>query len=1380
MWIYADYLSVNQDFIAVFSEEIDRQNAQAWKSFIPHADMQNLLVTLVKALERGNAKDIKSLWVHGPYGTGKTYAAFVLKHLLEDDLAQVRSYFAVHGLGADLERRLQALRERGRILTVYRSSTAHIDSNRKLMTELQESVKEAIRANGLTATVTPTLFDNVLQKLSSPDSSFDWQRAFGKYRQEFPAFTSAVEVYQALQASRPTGRIERQSWRDSGARLMETVCRVMEREGFVTLDDPKSVKNWLKEIIEVNHLAGVVFIWDEFTDFFRKNESTSGLQELAHATAEFPFYLLLVMHRSPDVLPGHADEDRRRLLERFHVLHYQMEPVTAYHLMRDAIKIKEESRELWESFRSNMWDRVQPLAKRLTNTNERPDDFEQLVPLHPYAAFLVSTISRQFSSSQRTLFRFLKESQEGAFITFLSQYPKQEWLWYTADNLWDYFFSDSAGELAERVRDVVSYYGTRCDAIGSEEEKRVFKAVLLFIALNREMVVEERVRPTLENLRHLFRSTPLVDKLNDIVRQLTDRELVRALPIGLGGNEEYTIPLVSADPRVIQDLKKGVRDFRSEAQTGGAIGLELKALFPNDASVARRRQVLTIVSAQEFLQRRDRVAPSVQPYQIGVVCIIGLQEDELVQAERLAGELAPGGDRVMYVVFQTPFGQSRWDKLVNDRAHALYYDKRQDNQNQRFHEQQAKAKISDWVDQARRGSFRVLFAKQVENVSGVDGYDAIFEQVVEIWFPYRQELLSNLATLYTGSYGAAGARIGLGAAATQTRQHQDLVQKLKQDGFWESDPERLAAARNAHPDHPLSHMCELVETAFADVSGTSLDILWQRLQEPPLGLLPSPLGILLFGLLLRPYCQGFYWTDGVNYFPLNADKMAELINGVMHGSQSATIHRQTPEAGEFCTLVRNVFGLPEVRTEYPERAREALREYLQRAGYPIWALQYIPPLQELKRFASVDELAHVLSATEPDAITLSNDLLSSIVPLLKADENTLRQLVTERKPPEEGLRAFFRQGEPTLLLAATKLGLQISDIVRRLRDDMNEEVWLWQEQQVRDRLPGIAAELDLVISLNELLGRNDQNLSSSIQSLNQRLQDCKLPPPVLMASADQAIASTFSSLIGICGANGSHTKDREVAHSIVEAKELIRAHLADPVSALSRWASLSVEVPLSLDEAQQVWDGLDEDSFGWGEDKFRRVVQDKLSTLARRKLAEEVRARWQELTGCSTPEDWSKRHRVPVQWVLTGANDSQLIATLSRLDNASERSLQEALDTMGQNATMLQLVSEARESGRRFIQFVAGEYAGLLSDEQIDQVRSYCLEKAGGLVMEWNKETIHSLACNWLTAAYNRAIRPRVKDRIEHMAEGAMRRLLEELAEDPLVGTIVLKWVEAK
>jgi hypothetical protein len=197
-------------------------------------------------------------------------------------------------------------------------------------------------------------------------------------------------------------------------------------------------------------------------------------------------------------------------------------------------------------------------------------------------------------------------------------------------------------------------------------------------------------------------------------------------------------------------------------------------------------------------------------------------------------------------------------------------------------------------------------------------------------FPYGPEQLTQINTLYATSYGKVGAEIGLGIKTNIMEPYKSLVFELKEEGFWEGD------GFQKKPEHFLSRMKQEIEQIFAANENVRLSEIWEVLQAPPYGLMPSPVAITLLGCLLRNYGQGYYYWDGNNCFPLNHNKLAELIEGVLKGKKGCEdyeIRRASPESEKFCELIREIFNLPAARTTYPEEARKALRSYLTNIGY---------------------------------------------------------------------------------------------------------------------------------------------------------------------------------------------------------------------------------------------------------------------------------------------------------------------------------------------------------------------------------------------------------------------------------------------------------------
>ena len=80
---YSDYLQINPSFESVVDIDADSRNKNLWREYIVGEDMEKLMNCLCQTLGNETPDARRGLWVYGSYGTGKSYAAILLKHLIE-------------------------------------------------------------------------------------------------------------------------------------------------------------------------------------------------------------------------------------------------------------------------------------------------------------------------------------------------------------------------------------------------------------------------------------------------------------------------------------------------------------------------------------------------------------------------------------------------------------------------------------------------------------------------------------------------------------------------------------------------------------------------------------------------------------------------------------------------------------------------------------------------------------------------------------------------------------------------------------------------------------------------------------------------------------------------------------------------------------------------------------------------------------------------------------------------------------------------------------------------------------------------------------------------------------------------------------------------
>lgn len=1386
-WIYADFLKVRPDLVDVYTEEVDKTSPNLWQAFIPHQDMHRLLSRLLDSLERKSKDQTRSLWLHGAYGTGKTFAAFVIKHLLEDPIEIVEAYLNKHDLTRHLSSRFRALRERGPYLVVWRSSSGHLDSQLKFFAELQQAVGEQLQRQGYKSVFPDTFKDEVLQRLQGTEATYNWPAIFEKYRwQVFPEFSEAAIV---LEAARTEAKPD----------VLARISMVLEKEGVVLTLTPESMKMWLKEIIEKNRLQGICCLWDEFSDFFVQNHALGGLQELAHAAVEFPFYLLLVTHRSPERMSG-DQEAMRKILERFHNIHFQLQPVTTYSLAGNAIEVRLERHEEWEDKKLTLWDQVKGMAGHLFDQEGTLQEFQKLVPLQPYSAFLLSTLARQFTSSQRTLFRFLKSDQPAGFGWFLQKYPIDEtWYWVTPDILWDYFFGEEAGEteLTERVRDVVSFYQSKLPLIQDPLQQRFFKGVMLFLVLYREMT-EERLRPCRRNLSQAFQGTPLPEELSKVEEALRDQYCLNLLPMGQD-EVEYTLPLTIRDPRRFQGLKDEVkRQTRFDQLATEAIGWALKNIFMEEGlkGLAARRTVLLTTSGEELQRRREHIKPNLKPYQIGVVLVTCLMEQQLREAERVAEQCASRADRVAYLVLLTPFSERRWERWLDELAHERYCQVIGDEANKKFYERRKEDLIKEWLEQIKISSHSWFWRKEKLTLQGLSGFKRQVEDYINSVYPARPEKISTLDTLFKNELGVAPIKIGLGINPNITRQFRDLEANLKK--FSE------------RPDNPvLNQLQDKIREFFRDQPERYLADLWEELQQPPFGLFLSPIAGVLMGFFLKDLCTGHYYCDGVSCRELNPDKMAELINQVMgerRGHRDISIRKSSPLADQFCRHLKKVFSLADTEGNFPEDLKQILRQKVQRWGYPLWTLNYLQHenyifglkklfIHNIQGFLrDFDEASRGIILNEEELIEKAKQAIEKykqgiLVTLSFAEILAIINLIAEKYPAllealpqilnldmfSKGFQLFIQANHPELAQELVSQQLPASWVVERVRELMQEEVWLWDEEVVGKKLPIVHANLLLLGGLNQLCGLNEQDLKRAIEKCTEWLQSrSKLPWRFFgMAQEDEEDVVLFNTLDELMQRRDlpDETKDR-VGRTLRERFLHVREAVNKQAQVLTAWLEKQIGQTPTLKEAQSLLTGLPNLALETDDQKIQQEILQGWEKLKHRRLINDIKGQWQKITGSASPQEWSRSQRIPINWVLTEDPWPQFCNDFARLTSLSDELLGNYCKIIQEHAEELR-TRLAQAQGQILLQMLLQDYEPSFQDGQsLGQLQEYLVNQVGEDVEHWPArfKNLQEVARQWLSKWYKEILWPEVESRLASLSVAQAKTLLQELVQDPGIG----------
>lgn len=1382
---YCDYIAVDQDYVPVFSAEQDASYPTKWEQFVPHSSLRRVFEALVQALERTSAASKKPVWVSGTYGTGKTYAAFLIKHLLEDDPAVVERYF----LGfkdspftKGFDERIMALRKTGPYVVVYRSGVSGIRSSRMLLAEMQRSIAEELRRRGMQWR-TQTIADGICARIIDPKPIFNWPEAFEKYKDRFDdRFEDASQVVELIR-------------KDASPDLLDDIAEVLEAEGFSTFSTVDEVKDWIEEVIAINDLAGIVFIWDELTDFFTREAPIDTLQELAHASGRMPFYLYLITHRSPEQL-GLQDSTWRVLYDRFHHVKFEMENQTAYELIQSTLKPIPATSRAWENRKDQLWDKVRGAIRPIREQDPELSDRQAraLLPIHPYSAYLITNISRYMSSSQRTLFQFLQTNEPGSFVDFCNDHPSGSPPTYflTADYLWDYFFKAKTDELPSKAHQAIDYYQNIEQYLENDNERKAAKATLLLYVLHHQISGVRLLKPTSDNLCLAFYGTPLGEHICNVMQSLCARKIFHS--IGISGSEEYTITLVGIDQ---EELDRYVADAKRTysldylVSKNQPLEKELAALFR--VSAFDRRQNIIVLSAGDLIRNGKRTlerGPKSAPFQITTIIVVASDrtEGQLCRAQMEAQAKDPLFDRTAFVLLEVPFSEDHRVGLAQEYAQASYARQMGDSALARHHNGRSHQSIMAWIDSVKSHRHTVLFRDQKREIT-VDYFPKFLDAVVASVYPFRPESFYPTSTAYRATSGKRGAEIGLGLTSNAKGEYAGIIDKLNAEGIW-NDPTSFC---ESNVSHPLSKMKAAMDNLFEASDSMTVPDLWSLLQSPPFGLFESSMAMVIMGLLMRQFSSGYYKYDGVTSTALGPSDLVEMIESAVKDRKNASrfeIRRMSEIDEKLCSLISNLLGYSLEDVKYPKLAQQKLRLVIANLGYPIWSLCYLPNLKsnsaQHTRSASLirtlddfskfsGEFGQVSYREIAERLVDNSDYIDEIRPLMT------------RGYFSDGFKGFVHSIDPQITSFASELGLSTDDLRAMIASLKNEESWLWDEKSIENRLPDVASQLRLISALSLVNQKVQPSIESSLVLLDELFFRANLPDVLLTECGTPELNAITRELLQLVRAPEDIYKftveeRNELAARISEQSEVLRIHLMDSSGAIMRFTSEHLGYDISEEEAYILDPELRRLPCDTPPNIIETTISSKAESIKRDKLAIELMRVWSTLTNSSSPSEWSIENGIPIQWVI---GDSRWLYILDIINSPTNRTLSEIQDALSYIKKCEQGFEALRDTNH-IKQCLYDEAIAMYFDIpsgiiNTDDLSAFLKKHVTDDVYSWPSRPaeIRTAVETWMKHKYEFELNA-IKQYIHAIDESTLRELLEELVSDAATGLKILTILSTK
>lgn len=1037
---------------------IQTEEDGAWRVFIANEQFNDILRKVISSVFNNDTNVHKSFWIEGTYGTGKSHAAAVIKHILCDEVSEISEYvneeYAAPKYNV-LRQSIFDLRTKKRLfpVTLYgQNKIAHKDD---MPLQIQGEIKHALIKAGIDIDV-KTDYDNYAAHIQNNRAMWDL------ILDQNPKLSSYTPTTDKLIANLQA--------QDSGT--LSKVKDVLRDSGIDIRLDSEKLSSWFFEV--QNKLAhstsydGLLVIWDEFTDVMTSDIGPSllvDLQRLADETmnAENNSYLFFISH--PSALNSLKAEERDKTKGRYIYMKYNMEPVSAFKIMSRKFKLfgtEDDLRVISNSF----YDKCAPILSTFTKDSVNPAetiaDIRKLFPIHPATANLATYYAREAGSSSRSVFQFLGENDAvKAFLEDKNKFMNKDTI--TADYLWDYVVSEFNDNVAKfgAVTERFNSYRLRVEHQGEQQHAAylpVFKSILLLNALN-NIANNESVTPSEENIKNLYVGTPVEYQLDEILNWLNENSIIQKAPGGL-----FSIQFSALPPKEIEDIKQNLvlTDFKTTAQVIN-FGTVAKEEFDKSlANVARPfsfQFYSTEVNEYTLLNKIENGRKQAKDYELFLAMMVARNADELNTLKDIA-QRSSADERfstTTFIVFETTLTDTNYQRFIEYQANAKCAQQHGFADQQQSHSKCASDMLKEWIKEIRRGVFQTYIAGQAMPASALKMPTVINTEVAPAIFNAGPESLDVIKIKFSKTYWKKALVKDTVKNVISYNTKNDINERCKGPAMHipfllqDSVDDNLNWKTDINPEHPLYKVCQFVEKKikYADKQNTfNLAEKFIDLSRPPYGLYQSYAGMGMLAFAMRPYIGKIFDLNGK---PREAQHVVEDVVEVFKAwedgkaNPKVTFRFETPEEGKLCKTFIKTFNLTSYKgiseISSLKNARWVMtHSYVPEKKYPLWALKYV---SDSVAPEGVKSLVGNLNAICVEIGSSNPNLLTETLDGLKQYEFELKNLINNNDNFRVGFLNFLKT-EPTVRLQDE----EFDDAVQYISQHMQSEVGIWDEEEV--------------------------------------------------------------------------------------------------------------------------------------------------------------------------------------------------------------------------------------------------------------------------------------------------------------------------------------------
>lgn len=1075
---YSEILGIEPFFDSTFNMTEERENY--WKQFITNEKFESNLKEIVNAFTSLTSDQHKSIWIQGTYGTGKSHSTSVIKHLLSDDIDNITDY--INKLtNPQLKAMLLNFRKKERIFPVVLKGTYSIGDTEELKYVIQRAVAQQLVEAGITITVKSD-FQAVIEMLGDKKFESFWQIMLTN---ELDRYASNIEDLKELLEN---GDVD----------VLKEINKALKNSNMIKATP--DIKQWLIEVMDELRKQNVadylVLFWDEFTSLLEISERRSILNcmqdiaELSKAPRKddqdkyIGVYVFLVTHKSMEATDSYKElqENEKTMAKaRFLGLKYDMQPITTYHILSNALKVIDTVKydalvEERIQLQSEVAEALKEIVASMEKSAQTQEIIKRLYPFHPYTAYLATFVSRAIGSAERSIFEFLNDDKRG-FKRFI-QNDTDSKKYLTADKVWDFFaevFSEDRTSNFDAILHKYSMYSTKLEDKDAPELS-VFKVILLLNFLNRLTQIDggdqekSLVNPSKKNILHVLSGEWSNEQICNALAAIDEKQIVLKGPDDVYEVSSSAMPiekiLAAKDKQYLKyedvsiileeyvgcknDITKIISNADSFNRTieftivwGNlqAVSMESKLLKAFSKSYAAK--IAIVVFRGETITYDQKSNRSETALEVQKNMIQKLSEKDTM-------------NDIVFIIADIALGQQRFEGIIDAKARwTVATDTKVEDPTP--YEKKAAQWVEKWRTEIIDGAATVIFRGERVNAPTFKSVcnSGVVADVARV-FPSGIEKLTQVASASTAWRQTYAKKTVEKVCYANNRKEiealngaEAAISHLLKDrqGNWLFD-EKLNYLGQYDATSPMTVLIKAIDDKIAGLRNKTVVDIGQEfkfLTEPPYGYYNNYICMAAVALAFRRYIEKMYLADQGSL--VSAILMRDIVNAAFEywvGQKQEVklrVRFSTADEKELIDLIQSTFGVKGDGISETKWAMRTSFEYKYKS--PLWVLKYV--VDKGAEFNSVVDSLFLLANATGDSITQED--VSNLLESLKKQKTSIK-LSLEKVKDSSCIYAFI---DKCLAKVEYKLD-DYSNIMTYLRQNLSDAIVFWMEKDVETQI----------------------------------------------------------------------------------------------------------------------------------------------------------------------------------------------------------------------------------------------------------------------------------------------------------------------------------------